>query len=87
MEFRQLRYFVAAVRETSLARAAKKLGISQPALTRAIQSLETELNQLLLQRSSTGVKPTDAGLRLLERGEPIVQAFDDLKAAFTHPAS
>src|SRR5215212_8743907 len=52
MELRHLRYFVAAVREGSMTRAAKKLNMAQPPLSRQIHQLEEELGVLLLERGS-----------------------------------
>ena len=61
MELRDLRYFVAAVEEPSIGRAAARLGISQPALSRQLKDLERDLGVRLLERSHLGVKPTSAG--------------------------
>jgi DNA-binding transcriptional LysR family regulator len=61
MELKHLRYFVAAVEEGSLQAASERLAIAQPALSRRIQDLETELGCDLLVRSVRGVTPTPAG--------------------------
>ncbi|WP_298960615.1 LysR family transcriptional regulator [uncultured Methylobacterium sp.] len=78
MELRHLRYFAAAVREGSVTRAAKKLNIAQPPLSRQIQKLEEEVGVALLQRGSRPLKLTDAGhffyehaLNILDRAEAL----------------
>ena len=62
MEFRHLRYFVAVVEEQSFTKAAERLYIAQPPLSRQIQNLEEELGLALLERGSRPVKATEAGL-------------------------
>jgi DNA-binding transcriptional LysR family regulator len=66
VESRPLRYFVAVAEELSFARAAERLGIAQPALSRAIAKLETQLGVRLLERTTRHVALTDAGAVLLE---------------------
>ncbi|GAA1206848.1 LysR family transcriptional regulator [Prauserella alba] len=66
MELRQLRYFTAVFAERSLSRAAERLLISQPALTRQLRQLEQELGATLFERVHTGVRPTLAGSALHE---------------------
>lgn len=60
----------------SLNRAAARLGVSQPTLTRQLQSLEQEAGGPLFERSSGGVRPTDLGYRLRERMLPVLRAYD-----------
>ena len=67
MELRQLRYFVCAVEQGSLSRAAQALNMVQSALSQQISRLESELATRLLQRSSKGVLPTEAGLAFSAR--------------------
>ncbi len=62
MELRQLRYFVRVVELGSMSRAAIDLGVVQSALSQQVSRLEGELATRLLQRSSKGVTPTEAGL-------------------------
>lgn len=64
MDLKHLRYFVAAVEEGSLLRAAHRLNVAQPALTRRMQDLEAEMGCTLLIRGSRGVSATPAGLSL-----------------------
>jgi DNA-binding transcriptional LysR family regulator len=61
IEFRHLRYFMAVVEQGSFRRAALKLHVSQPPLTRQVQQLEEILGFPLLTRSSSGVELTAAG--------------------------
>lgn len=62
MELRQLRYFVRVVELGSMGRAAQELGVGTSALSQQISRLESELATRLLQRTSSGVVPTEAGL-------------------------
>lgn len=66
MKLMALQALVAAVETGSLRNAARRLGLSQPAITKAIRELERELAATLLTRSSTGVAPTAQGKVLFE---------------------
>jgi DNA-binding transcriptional LysR family regulator len=76
METRELRYFVAVAEELHFGRAAERLGIAQPPLSRAISQLERRLGVTLLERTSRAVALTDAGSVLLREGRAALDAVD-----------
>lgn len=69
MELRQLRYFVRVAELGSMGRAALDLGVVTSALSQQISRLESELSTRLLQRTSAGVVPTEAGLAFLRQAQ------------------
>jgi DNA-binding transcriptional LysR family regulator len=76
METRELRYFVAVADELHFGRAAQRLGIAQPPLSRAIRQLERRLGVALLERTSRTVALTEAGSVLLREGRAALDAID-----------
>src|SRR6266545_7645628 len=78
IETRELAYFVAVAEELHFGRAAQRLGIAQPPLSRAIQQLERRVGVALLERGSRGVALTPAGAVLLREGR---RALDAVAAA------
>ncbi|MFE6487043.1 LysR family transcriptional regulator [Streptomyces sp. NPDC057757] len=74
LETRELRYFMAVAEELHFGRAAERLGMSQPPLSRAIQQLERRLGVSLLERNRRGVSLTDAGEVLLHEGRAALDA-------------
>ena len=72
MELRQLRYFIVLSEELHFSRAAKRLHLSQPPLTRQIRQLERELGVDLLYRTSRKVALTDAGHVFAEEARQII---------------
>jgi DNA-binding transcriptional LysR family regulator len=71
VELRQLRHFLAVVECGSLGDAARKVGMSQPALTKSIQALERSLDAPLFARSSSGMSPNAFGNALVLRARTI----------------
>lgn len=69
MELRQLRYLVRTIELGSISQAALDLGIAQSAVSLQIQRLEGELATRLLQRTATGVMPTDAGIAFMAHAQ------------------
>ena len=76
MELRELTAFVAVVEEGGLSAAARRLRISQPALSQTVQNLERELAVTLLVRSSTGAQPTEAGITFLAEARAVLARRD-----------
>lgn len=74
MELRHLRYFIAVAEEQSFTRAAERMHITQPPLSRAIADLEAEVGTRLLERTTQSVRLTDAGLLFLEHAHTAVQS-------------
>ena len=76
MELRHLRYFVGVAREGNLTRAAARLRVAQPALSRQMHQLEEELGVRLFDREARGVKLTPAGHAFLAEAEAILTRSD-----------
>jgi len=76
LELRHLRYFVCVAEEQNIGRAALRLHISQPPLTRQIQQLEEELGAKLFHRTARGVDLTDAGRVLYDDARNILGLAD-----------
>lgn len=81
MELRQLRYFVRVVEAGSIGRAAMSLGMVTSALSQQISRQEGELSTRLLQRSASGVVPTDAGLAFFRQAQLALRHADDAVTA------
>jgi DNA-binding transcriptional LysR family regulator len=79
MELRTLRYFVAVAGELHFGRAAARLHMSQPPLSRAIKQLESDLGATLLHRSAAGVKLTPAGAALLVEARTLLDQADRVR--------
>jgi DNA-binding transcriptional LysR family regulator len=85
MELRHLRYFVAVAEEENVTRAAERLHVSQPPLSRQIRDLEEELSVTLFERTARTVRLTTAGKLFLEESRAVLQrveaAMQSVKAA------
>ncbi|MEV7414833.1 LysR family transcriptional regulator [Streptomyces sp. NPDC089919] len=79
MELRTLRYFVAVAEELHFGRAAGRLHMSQPPLSRAIKQLEAEVGALLLHRAPTGVTLTPVGTVLLDEARALLEHADRVR--------
>jgi LysR family transcriptional regulator, benzoate and cis,cis-muconate-responsive activator of ben and cat genes len=77
VELRHLRYFVAVAEMENVSRAALKLHVSQPALTRQIHDLEDEIGFGLFQRTAKSVRLTDAGRAFLDNARALLQNADE----------
>jgi DNA-binding transcriptional LysR family regulator len=77
VELRHLRYFVAVAEMENVSRAAVKLHVSQPALSRQIRDLEDELGFCLLERTAKSVRLTDAGRAFLDHARTLLQNADE----------
>jgi DNA-binding transcriptional LysR family regulator len=76
MELRHLKYFIAVAEERSVTRAAERLWLAQPGLSRQIRDLERELGAQLFERHARGVELTDVGERFLERARTALAAVN-----------
>src|SRR5262245_8982390 len=76
MESRELRYFVAVAEELHFGRAAERLNMAQPPLSRAIQQLERRVGVPLLERDRRGVALTPAGATMLTEARHAIDAVD-----------
>ncbi|MGV9353650.1 LysR family transcriptional regulator [Streptomyces misionensis] len=79
MELRTLRYFVAVAEELHFGRAATRLHMSQPPLSRAIKQLEADVGALLFARSPVGVTLTPAGTVLLDEARALLDHADRVR--------
>jgi LysR family transcriptional regulator, nitrogen assimilation regulatory protein len=89
MNLKQLEYFVQVAELGSFSKAALALDIAQPALSRQVRGLETELSQQLFLRNGRGVTLTEAGKRLFDHSVAVMQllahAREDLGASRDEP--
>jgi DNA-binding transcriptional LysR family regulator len=77
MELRHLRYFVAVAEEQNVTRAAARLHVSQPPVSRQIRDLEQELGVALFEHGAKAVRLTDAGRVFLNEARAVLQRADE----------
>ena len=80
MDIRTLRYFVEVVRQQRITRAAEKLFVTQPTISKMLKNLEDELNCTLLIRDGRKLLLTDTGRVVFERGQAILGEFSQLES-------
>ncbi len=80
MELRHLRYFVAVAEAENVTRAAAKLRVAQPAVSRQIRDLEDELGVTLLERSAKAVRLTEPGRVFLAEARAVLQRAEEAVA-------
>lgn len=81
MDVRQLTYFTEVAKQQSFTKAAHKLHVTQPTISKMVRQLESELGTTLLDRSSKHVQLTDAGDVVFERAIQIIQMVDEVHLA------
>ena len=79
MDIRQIRYFLTVAEEMNITKAAQKLNLSQPPLSRALMDLEEELGCQLMIRGKRQITLTPEGLALRRRGEQMLSLMDMTK--------
>ena len=77
MELRHLRYFVGVAETENVSRAASKLHVSQPALSRSIRDLEDELGFVLFERTAKSVRLTEPGRVFLKEAREVLQRVEE----------
>lgn len=83
MDWNHLHAFLETAQRGSLSGAARTLGLTQPTLSRQIAALEQQLGVTLFERVGRTLRPTDAGLSLLDHARTMGAAADDLALAAT----
>lgn len=78
MEFLQLKYFYALAQTQHVTRTAEQLHIAQPALTRTVHRLESELGVKLFQPSGRNIELTQYGKYLQKKIEPVLKALNEI---------
>jgi DNA-binding transcriptional LysR family regulator len=76
LEAEQLRALATLAEELNFTRAARRLGVAQPALSARISRMERRLGRKLVERNTRSVRLTEAGLELLQRAAPMLAELD-----------
>jgi len=87
MDTRYLQSFVAVVELGSMAEAARRLDVTPAAIAARVKALEEEIGMALVQRAGRSVRPTQAGLLILDRARNVLRDVRDLRAATTEGMS
>lgn len=82
MEIRVLKYFLEIAREENMSRAAERLHVSQPTLSRTVKDLEEELGKQLFTRSNYSIHLTEEGMLLRKRAEDLIEMADKITDEF-----
>lgn len=82
MDLRVLKYFLEVAKEENISRAAKKLHVSQPAMSKQLKQLESELGKKLFKRKSFSVELTAEGMLLRRRAEDLIEMELKIKMEF-----
>jgi len=82
MEIRELQYFLEVARDENMTRAAERLHITQPTLSRTLRSLEEELGKKLFIRHSFKIELTEEGVLLRKRAEDVISMIHKIKSEF-----
>lgn len=85
MELRELRYFLAVAEEQSITRAAERLYIAQPSLSRQMQNLEKEVGNPLLVRGGRKIGLTETGKLLRKRAQELLELYEKTEAELAAP--
>jgi DNA-binding transcriptional LysR family regulator len=86
VEIRELRVFVTVVEDGGLSAAARRLHVSQSALSQTMRSLERQLGQQLLIRDHAGARPTEAGAVLLREARAVIARYDQMMTTIAGPS-
>src|ERR671934_2435337 len=86
MDTRQLAAFCAVVERRSFSQAAERLGVTQPAISLQVRSLERRLGRQLLDRSGRRVEPTEAGLKLYRNAQKLLALEEQIVAELADDA-
>jgi LysR family nitrogen assimilation transcriptional regulator len=81
LDLRKFRYLVAVVDEGGFRRAAQRLNVAQPAMTRQVRALEADIGLSLIERSRSGIKPTTHGVRFIAEAREILSRVDALRSS------